>query len=32
MEIPERSGLGLTVDPDAVETHLVAGEALFDEG
>jgi D-xylonate dehydratase len=32
MEIPERPGLGLTVDLDAVEAHLVAGETLFDEG
>jgi D-xylonate dehydratase len=32
MEIPERPGLGLTIDLDAVEAHLVAGETLFDEG
>lgn len=30
MEIPERPGLGLTLDLDAVEEHMVAGETLFD--
>ncbi len=31
MEIPEQPGLGLTLDLDAVETHMVDGETLFDE-
>jgi D-xylonate dehydratase len=31
MEIPEESGLGLTLDMDAVEEHMVEGETLFDE-
>ncbi|ESP89927.1 mandelate racemase/muconate lactonizing enzyme family protein [Candidatus Halobonum tyrrellensis] len=31
MEIPEEPGLGLTLDMDAVEEHMVAGEELFDE-
>ena len=31
MEIPEEAGLGLTLDLDAVETHMVEGETLFDE-
>jgi D-xylonate dehydratase len=30
MEIPEKPGLGLTLDLDAVEEHLVDGETLFD--
>jgi len=29
--IPERPGLGLTLDRDAVEAHMVAGETLFDD-
>lgn len=31
IEIPERPGLGLTLDLDVVSDHLVAGETLFDE-
>ena len=31
IEIPERPGLGLTLDLDAVAAHLVEGEELFDE-
>ena len=31
MEIPEEPGLGLTLDLDAVEEHMVDGEELFDE-
>ena len=31
MEIPEEAGLGLTLNLDAVETHMVEGETLFDE-
>jgi D-xylonate dehydratase len=31
MEIPEKPGLGLTLDLDAVEAHMVEGEELFDE-
>ncbi|NHN60727.1 MULTISPECIES: mandelate racemase/muconate lactonizing enzyme family protein [Halorussus] len=31
MEIPEEPGLGLTLDFDAVEEHMVEGEELFDE-
>ena len=31
IEIPEEPGLGLTLDMDAVEAHMVAGESLFDE-
>ncbi|WP_128906082.1 mandelate racemase/muconate lactonizing enzyme family protein [Halorubrum amylolyticum] len=31
MEIPEEPGLGLTLDLDAVEEHMVDGETLFDE-
>jgi len=31
MEIPEEPGLGLTLDLDAVEAHLVEGQTLFDE-
>ncbi|WP_332899666.1 mandelate racemase/muconate lactonizing enzyme family protein [Haladaptatus sp. CMSO5] len=31
IEIPERPGLGLTLDMDAVEKHMVEGETLFDE-
>jgi D-xylonate dehydratase len=30
MEIPEQPGLGLTLDLDAVEEHMVDGETLFD--
>ena len=29
--IPEKPGLGLTLDMDAVEEHMVEGEELFDE-
>jgi gluconate/galactonate dehydratase len=31
IEIPEKPGLGLTLDMDAVEAHMVDGETLFDE-
>ncbi len=31
MEIPERPGLGLTLDLDAVAEYMVEGEELFDE-
>ncbi|MGQ3330195.1 MULTISPECIES: mandelate racemase/muconate lactonizing enzyme family protein [Halorubrum] len=31
MEIPEKPGLGLTLNLDAVEEHMVSGEELFDE-
>ncbi|WP_324759464.1 mandelate racemase/muconate lactonizing enzyme family protein [Haloarcula sp. GH36] len=31
MAIPEKPGLGLTLDLDAVEAHLAAGQELFDE-
>ncbi|MFC6906617.1 mandelate racemase/muconate lactonizing enzyme family protein [Halalkalicoccus tibetensis] len=31
MEVPEKPGLGLTLDLDAVEEHMVEGEELFDE-
>ncbi|WP_435157578.1 mandelate racemase/muconate lactonizing enzyme family protein [Haladaptatus sp. DFWS20] len=31
MAVPEKPGLGLTLDLDAVEEHMVAGETLFDE-
>jgi len=31
MEIPEEPGLGVTLDLDAVEAHMVEGEELFDE-
>ncbi|MFB6113926.1 MAG: mandelate racemase/muconate lactonizing enzyme family protein [Halodesulfurarchaeum sp.] len=31
MEIPERPGLGLTLDLDVVEEHMLEGETLFDE-
>jgi len=31
IEIPEEPGLGLTLDMDAVEAHMVDGETLFDE-
>ncbi|GGM63324.1 D-xylonate dehydratase [Halarchaeum rubridurum] len=31
MPIPEEPGLGLTLDLDVVEDHMVAGETLFDE-
>jgi gluconate/galactonate dehydratase len=31
IEVPERPGLGVTLDMDAVEEHMVAGETLFDE-
>ena len=31
IEIPERPGLGLTLDMDAVARHMVEGEELFDE-
>ena len=31
MEVPERPGLGLTLDLDAVEEHMVEGETLLDE-
>lgn len=30
MEIPEKPGLGLTLDLDVVEDHMVPGESLFD--
>jgi gluconate/galactonate dehydratase len=29
--VPERPGLGLTLDLDAVAAHMVEGETLFDE-
>jgi D-xylonate dehydratase len=31
MEIPEEPGLGLTLNFDAIEDHMVEGETLFDE-
>ncbi|MFB6220155.1 MAG: mandelate racemase/muconate lactonizing enzyme family protein [Halolamina sp.] len=31
IEIPEEPGLGLTLDMDAVEEHMVEGETLFDD-
>jgi gluconate/galactonate dehydratase len=31
IEIPEEPGLGITLDMDAVEEHMVDGEELFDE-
>ncbi|WP_336345485.1 mandelate racemase/muconate lactonizing enzyme family protein [Halalkalicoccus ordinarius] len=31
IEIPEKPGLGLTLDLDVVEEHMVEGEELFDE-
>jgi L-alanine-DL-glutamate epimerase-like enolase superfamily enzyme len=31
IEIPEEPGLGVTLDLDAVEAHLVEGQTLFDE-
>jgi len=31
IEIPEKPGLGVTLDMDAVEEHMVDGETLFDE-
>ena len=31
MEIPEEPGLGLTLDLDAVEEHMLEDETLFDE-
>jgi len=31
LEIPEKPGLGLTPDYDAIEEHMVEGEELFDE-
>jgi D-xylonate dehydratase len=31
MEIPEKPGLGLTLDLNAVGEHMVEGEELFDE-
>jgi gluconate/galactonate dehydratase len=30
IEVPERPGLGVTLDMDAVEAHMVDGEELFD--
>jgi gluconate/galactonate dehydratase len=30
IEVPEKPGLGLTLDRDTVEEHMVAGEELFD--
>ncbi len=30
IEVPEQPGLGVTLDLDAVEEHLVEGEELFD--
>ncbi len=32
LTIPEEPGLGIDLDLDAVEAHLVEGETLFDEG
>jgi len=31
IRVPERPGLGVTLDMDAVEAHMVEGETLFDE-
>ncbi|MFC4549030.1 MULTISPECIES: mandelate racemase/muconate lactonizing enzyme family protein [Halorussus] len=31
VEIPEKPGLGVTLDMDVVEEHMVEGETLFDE-
>ncbi|WP_227355439.1 mandelate racemase/muconate lactonizing enzyme family protein [Haladaptatus salinisoli] len=31
IEVPERPGLGVTLDMDVVSEHMVAGEELFDE-
>jgi len=31
IEVPEEPGLGVTLDMDAVEEHMVEGETLFDE-
>jgi gluconate/galactonate dehydratase len=30
IEVPERPGLGVTLDMDAVEAHMVDGEEVFD--
>jgi gluconate/galactonate dehydratase len=32
IEVPEEPGLGVTLDMDAVEAHMVDGDVLFDEG
>jgi gluconate/galactonate dehydratase len=31
IEVPEKPGLGITLDMDAVEAHMVDGETLFEE-
>jgi gluconate/galactonate dehydratase len=31
ISVPEEPGLGVTLDMDAVEEHMVDGETLFDE-
>ncbi len=31
VNVPERAGLGLTLDLDTVEEHLASGESMFDE-
>jgi len=31
IEVPEAPGLGVTLDLDTVEAHMVEGETLFDE-
>ena len=31
MTVPEEPGLGVTLDLDTVEEHMVNGETLFDE-
>jgi gluconate/galactonate dehydratase len=31
IEIPEELGLGISLDMDAVEAHMIDGETLFDE-
>ena len=32
IDVPEEPGLGLTLDLDAVETHMIDGDELFDAG
>jgi len=31
IDVPEKPGLGLTLDLDAVEAHMIDGDELFDE-
>jgi L-alanine-DL-glutamate epimerase-like enolase superfamily enzyme len=30
--VPEKPGLGVTLNPDAIQPHIADGDTLFDDG